>query len=59
MSLDIISPSFKEEHLNDIIKQFGGIKYVSWAFEGAAAKKGDGYLSELFKVVVTGEDAKG
>ena len=59
MSLDLISPNLKEEHLNEIIRKFGGVKHTSWAFEGNAAKKGDGYLSEVYKVVVTGEDDKG
>ncbi|KAL7015018.1 hypothetical protein ACKWTF_016247 [Chironomus riparius] len=59
MSLDLISPNFTEEHLNEIIKKFGGVKYTSLAFEGNAGKKGDGYLSEVYKVVVTGEDDKG
>lgn len=59
MSLDSISPNLKEEHLHEIIKKFGGVKYTSWAFEGNAGKKGDGYLSEVYKVVITGEDDKG
>lgn len=60
MSLESISPNLKEEHLNEIIRKFGGVKYTKWGFEiGEAAKKGDSYLSELFKVVLTGEDDKG
>jgi hypothetical protein len=59
MSLDLISPNITEEHMLEIVKKFGGVKYISWAFEGNAAKKGDGYLSEVYKVVVTGEDDKG
>lgn len=59
MSLEEISPNFKEEHLHEIIRKLGGVRYLSWAFDGAAGKKGDGYLSELFKVIVTGEDDKG
>lgn len=58
-SLDQISPNLKEEHLHEVIRKFGGVKYTKWAFDGAAGKKGDGYLSELFKVIVTGEDDKG
>lgn len=54
MSLDTISPNFTEEHLNEIIRKAGGVKYTSWAFEGDAVKKGDAYLSEIFKVVVKG-----
>lgn len=59
MSLDLISPNITEEHLHEIIRKFGGVKYTSWEFEGNAGKKGDGYLSEVYKVVVTGEDDKG
>lgn len=58
MSLANISPNLTEEHLNEIIKKAGGVKYTSWNFEGAAGKKGDGYLSEVYKVVVTGVDSK-
>lgn len=58
-TLETISPNLNEEHLNEIIRKFGGIKYTKWEFEGSAGKKGDGYLSELYKVVVTGEDQKG
>jgi hypothetical protein len=59
MSLETISPNLKEEHLLEIIKQFGGSKYISWAFDEGGFKKGDSYLSELYKVVVKGEDDKG
>lgn len=58
MSLEIISPNFTENHLNEIIQKSGGVKYTSWAFEGAAGKKGDSYLSEVYKVVVKGVDDK-
>lgn len=58
MSLDTISPNITENHLNEIIRNAGGVKMVSWAFEGAAGKKGDGYLSELYKIVVTGVNDK-
>lgn len=58
MSLDIISPNLTENHLNEIIRRAGGVKYTSWNFEGAAGKKGDGYLSEVYKVVVKGLNDK-
>ena len=58
MSLENISPKFTEDHLNEIIKKAGGVKYTSWAFEGAAGNKGDGYLSEVFKIIVKGVDDK-
>jgi hypothetical protein len=59
MSLTSISPNLTEEHLHDIVRQFGGVKYTSWSFHGNPFKKGDSYLSELHKVIVTGEDDKG
>ncbi|CRK91419.1 CLUMA_CG005088, isoform A [Clunio marinus] len=58
MSLDIISPNFTEAHLNEIIKKKGGLRHTSWAFEGAAGKKGDGYLSEVYKLILKGVDEK-
>lgn len=58
MSLDIISPNLTESHLNEIIRNAGGVKYTSWEFEGDAVKKGDSYLSEIYKVVVKGVNDK-
>lgn len=58
MSLQSISPNLNEEHLHEIIRKRGGVKYTSWHFEGTAGKKGDGYLSELYKLVVKGVDEK-
>lgn len=58
MSLETISPNLTEKHLTEIIQKFGGVKYTSWDFEGAAGKKGDSYLSEVYKVLVKGVDDK-
>lgn len=58
MSLAEISSKFTEQHLNEIIIQCGGVKYTSWEFEGDASKKGDSYLSEVYKVVVRGLNDK-
>lgn len=58
MSLETISPNLNENHLHEIIKNAGGVKMTSWEFEGAAGKKGDGYLSEVYKVVVKGINDK-
>jgi hypothetical protein len=44
MSLDIISPNFTENQLHEIIRNAGGEKMISWAFEGEAEKKGDGLV---------------
>lgn len=57
MSLENISPNLTEKHLDEIIVKAGGVKHIRWTF-GAAGKKGDGYLSEVFKVVVVGVDDK-
>lgn len=58
MSLENISPNLTDDHLNEIIRKAGGERFLSWAFEGAAGNKGDSYLSEVYKVVVKGIDAK-
>jgi hypothetical protein len=58
MSLETISPNFTEEHLIEIIKKKGGVRLVSWQFEGQGNKKGDAYLSETFRVVVKGATDK-
>lgn len=58
MSLETISPNLTEKHLDEIIVKAGGVRHTSWAFEGDGFKKGDSYLSELFKVVVFGVDDK-
>lgn len=59
MSLEVISPNLKDEHFHEIIQKFGGVKFTSWGFEGNASKKGDSYLSDVHKVVITGEDGEG
>lgn len=54
MSLDNISPNLTENHLLEIIKNKGGEKLISWEFEGEPGKKGDSYLSEIYKVLLKG-----
>lgn len=54
MSLEDISPNINVDHLHEIIRKKGGERMVSWAFDGAAGKKGDGYLSELYRLIITG-----
>jgi len=53
MSLTDISTALTDEILQDIVtKKFGpSAKYVSWRFTGGF-KKGDSYLSEVFKVEI-------
>lgn len=58
MSLQDISPNLNEEHLNEIIRKRGGVKYTSWQFEGTPLEKGDAFLSEVYKIVVKGVDDK-
>lgn len=58
MSIQEISPNLTDDHLHEIIRKRGGVKYTSWAYEGPAGKKGDAYLSEVYKVIITGVDDK-
>ncbi|CAO1422867.1 unnamed protein product [Diamesa serratosioi] len=58
MSLADISCKFTEQHLNEIIIQSGGVKYTSWEFDGDGSKKGDSYLSEVYKLAVHGLNDK-
>lgn len=53
MSLADISNKFTEEVLDDIIKKAGGTKYTSHKF-GEGFKKGDSYLSRVFRLCVYG-----
>lgn len=53
MSLTDISNSFTETTCEDIIKKAGGTKYTSYKF-GKGFKKGDSYLSQVFRLCVYG-----
>ncbi|XP_013112262.2 uncharacterized protein LOC106090573 [Stomoxys calcitrans] len=53
MSLSDISSKFTEAVLEDIIKKAGGTKYTSHKF-GKGFKKGDSYLSRVFRLCVYG-----
>lgn len=57
MSLSDISANFTEETLQYIIEKAGGVKYTSWEFAGGF-KKGDSYLSEVYRVIVKGLNAR-
>lgn len=54
-SLSDVSPKFNERSLDEIIIKSGGVKHTGWQFTGGS-KKGDSYLSEVFKMTVTGVD---
>lgn len=59
MSLSDISSQLTKNHLDDFIRQQGGVKHTSWEFAGNSFKKGDSYLSNLFRIIVKGVDDKG
>lgn len=53
MSLADISTEFTVETLDIIIKSIGGKRHESWEFAGGF-KKGDSYLSEVFRLIIVG-----
>lgn len=55
MSLSDVSPKFTEESLDEIIIKTGGVKHTGWEF-GGGFKKGDSYLSDVFRMIVKGVD---
>lgn len=55
MSLSDISKFFTEKSLDDIIVKAGGTNYTSYKF-GKSFKKGDSYLSKVFRLCVFGEN---
>lgn len=59
MSLSDISNKLTEKHLDDIIRQEGGVKHTTWEFSGNSFKKGDCYLSNMYRIIVKGVDDKG
>lgn len=52
-SLKEISSKFTEATLDSIIRNHGGIKHTSWRF-GDGFRKGDSFLSEVYRLIVTG-----
>lgn len=58
MQLSDISDKFTNATLDEIIQKAGGTKCTGWSF-GSGFKKGDFYLSEVFRLKVEGEDANG
>lgn len=53
MSLTDISSKFTDTTCEEIIKKAGGTKYTSFKF-GKGFKKGDSYLSKVFRLCVYG-----
>lgn len=58
MDLSSISIKFTEATLDAIIQKYGGQKHTGWKF-GDGFKKGDSYLSEVYRVIVDGVTADG
>lgn len=53
MSLSEISSKFTEKTLDEIIQKSGGTKHTSYKF-GEGFKKGDSYLSRVYRLTVYG-----
>lgn len=56
MLLNSISEQFTEETLDKILQKNKGdktFKHTSWKF-GSGFKKGDSYLSEVFRLLING-----
>ncbi|XP_067640068.1 uncharacterized protein [Eurosta solidaginis] len=58
MSLSDISTKFTEKTLDEIIQKAGGTKHTSYQF-GEGFKKGDSYLSKVFRLTVYGVKSDG
>jgi hypothetical protein len=58
MSLNSVSSKFTAETLNEIIRQAGGESLLSYEFTGGF-KKGDSYLSELYRLKLIGKKKNG
>lgn len=53
MELSAISVNFTESTLDEIIQKCGGVRHTSWSL-GDGFKKGDSYLSEVYRLIVDG-----
>lgn len=58
MELSSISINFTEATLDEIIQKNGGDRHTSWRL-GDGFKKGDSYLSEVYRLIVDGINADG
>uniref|UniRef100_A0A182M746 CHK kinase-like domain-containing protein n=1 Tax=Anopheles culicifacies TaxID=139723 RepID=A0A182M746_9DIPT len=55
VKLSDISPKFTEETLDEIVRSAGGKRCISWKIPETNFTKGDAYLSELYRIQLTGE----
>jgi hypothetical protein len=58
MSLSDVSSKFNDETLQEIIEKVGGVELKSWEFAGGF-RKGDSFLSEVYKLKVIGLNERG
>lgn len=54
MNLSEISKYFTENTLHEIIQKVGGTKFTSYNFISESNKKGDSYLSQVYRIKVQG-----
>ncbi|XP_052902739.1 uncharacterized protein LOC128310196 isoform X2 [Anopheles moucheti] len=55
VKLSDISAKFTEETLDEIVRSAGGKRCISWKIPETNFTKGDAYLSELYRIQLTGE----
>ncbi|XP_035896949.1 uncharacterized protein LOC118505364 isoform X1 [Anopheles stephensi] len=55
VKLSDISAKFTEETLDEIVRAAGGKRCISWKIPETNFAKGDAYLSELYRIQLTGE----
>lgn len=58
LSLSTISSKFTENTLHEIAIASGCTKTIKWSF-GSGFRKGDSYLSELYRLVINCEKKNG
>uniref|UniRef100_A0A3F2Z0C6 CHK domain-containing protein n=2 Tax=Anopheles merus TaxID=30066 RepID=A0A3F2Z0C6_ANOME len=58
LKLSDISPKFTEETLDEIVRCAGGKRCTGWKIPETNFTKGDAYLSELYRIQLTGEPAE-
>uniref|UniRef100_A0A182VRI2 CHK kinase-like domain-containing protein n=1 Tax=Anopheles minimus TaxID=112268 RepID=A0A182VRI2_9DIPT len=55
VKLSDISAKFTEDTLDEIVRNAGGKRCISWKIPETNFTKGDAYLSELYRIQLTGE----
>lgn len=53
MDLETISSKFTTEILDKIVRNHGGVRHKSYRF-GDGFRKGDSFLSDVYRLIVTG-----